>query len=81
MTTREATKSVSYRRKRDYSTHIKWTYELNKGVYSCYKNAKEDPVVCYMKRMKTYRDELHPELNLLNVKQLRQQATYVKERN
>ena len=48
MTTREATKSASYRRKRYCSTHIRWTYELNKDVYSCYKNAKGDPAIGYI---------------------------------
>ena len=47
---------------------MRWTYKLNKDVYSCYNNAKGDPAIGYMKRMKTYWDELHPELNQLNAK-------------
>ena len=54
-------KPVSYRRNRDYSTHFKWTYELNCDVYNCYIQARRDTSIGYMKRLKKYCDEIHPE--------------------
>ena len=72
--------NVSYLRNRDYSSHIEWSYELNCDVFDCYKKAKSDPRIGYMKRLKSHWDELHPEYNHLNEKQLRQQATFVEKR-
>ena len=51
MSTRENTKTVSYRRNRDYTTAFVWTYELN----------RDDPKIGYMKRTKDLCDEMHPE--------------------
>ena len=80
MSTRDKTKTVSYRRNRDYTTAFVWTYELNRDVYHCYQKAREDPKLGYMKRMKVLWDELHPELCTFNEKQLRQQATFVEKK-
>ena len=80
MATQEKTKTVSYRRKRNYTTSFEWTYELNQDVSKCYNTAREDPKIGYMKRMKQYWDIMHPELNHFNEKQLRQQATFVEKR-
>ena len=54
------TTSVRYRRDKDYSKQFKWTYELNKYLYNCYKKARENAKKGYMKRMKVLRDDLHP---------------------
>ena len=72
--------NVSYQRNRDYSKNLDWTYELKSDVYECYKRAKCDPTIGYMKRLKLYWDELHPEYNHLNEKQLRQQTTFVEKK-
>ena len=72
--------NVSYQRNRDYSKNLDWTYGLNSDVYECYKRAKCDPTIGYMKRLKLYWDELHPEYYHLNEKQLRQQATFVEKK-
>ena len=72
--------AVSYRRKRDYSKQFVWTYELNEDLYRCYQRAREDPRVSYMKRMKSYWDESHPELSFFTDKNLRDQATRVEKR-
>ena len=74
------TKPVSYRRNRDYSTHFKWTYELNCDVYNCYMRARKDPSIGYMKRLKKYWDEIHPEFSFFTEKQLRQQSTFVENK-
>ena len=80
MSTKQNTKSVSYRRNRNYTKHFEWTYELNRDVYRCYTQARSDPRTGYMKRLKKYWDELHPDLNCFNEKQLRQQATFVESK-
>ena len=74
------TKSVSYRRGRDYSKQFKWTYELNKDSYNCYTKARENPKKGCMKHMKVLRDDLDPELSYFNRKHLRQQSTYITQR-
>ena len=61
-------------------SHIVWTYELNRDVYQCYIKARENPKIGYMKRMKQYWDNLHPEFTNFNEKQLRQQATFVESK-
>ena len=71
------TKLVSYRRNRDYTKHFEWTYELNRDVDRCYTQAKSDPRIGHMKRLKKNWDELHPNSTHFNEKQLRQQATFV----
>ena len=75
------TQSASYRRNRDYSTYFKWNYELNCDVYNCYIRAREDPSIGYMKGLKKYWDEIHPEFNFFTEKQLRQQPTFVEKKN
>ena len=77
MATKRKTISTSYYRNRDYSQHFEWTYELNYDVYKCYINARNNPKIGYMKRMKEEWDNLHPELSHFNSKQLRKQATFV----
>ena len=37
------TKSVSYRRNRDYKKQFNWTYELNKDLFDYYIKANENP--------------------------------------
>ena len=78
MTIIQKTRSTSYRRNRDYTNHFEWTYELNRDVYQCYLKAHQIPTIGYMKRMKNYWDELHPELSHFSEKQLRQQASFGK---
>ena len=80
MATKEKTKSVSYQRKRDYTNGFTWTYELNQDVFQCYKKARENPSIGYMKRLKLYWDDMHPELQHFNEKQLRQQASFVEKK-
>ena len=41
-----------YRRNRNYTKHFEWTYELNRDVYRCYTQARGDPRIGYMKRLK-----------------------------
>ena len=77
MATKQKTISTSYCRNRNYSQHFEWTYELNYDVYKCYVNARNNPKIGYMKRMKEEWDNLHPELSHFNPEQLRQQATFV----
>ena len=76
MATKQKTMSTSYCRNRNYSQHFEWTYELNHDVYKCHVNARNNPKVGYMKRMKEDWDNLHPEISHFNPKQLRQQATF-----
>ena len=80
MAAREKTKSVSLRRNRDYMSHFVWTYEVNCDVYQCYTKARENPKISYMKRMKQYWNNLHPEFTNFNEKQLREQATFVESK-
>ena len=61
MTTNQKTRSPSYRRNRDYANHFEWTYELNRDIYQCYLKARQIPTISYVKRMKNYWDELHPD--------------------
>ena len=77
MATQRKTISTSYRRKRDYSQHFQWSYELNSDVYKCYSKARENPKIGYMKCLKEEWDKLHLELAHFTLKQLRQQATFV----
>ena len=69
----------SYRRNRDCSKQFDWTYDLKKDVYNCYLKAKEDPKIGYMKRLKKYWDELHPEFNFLSDKNLRDQVSRIEK--
>ena len=69
----------SYRRNRDYSSQFKWTEELKQDVFRCYKEAKSDPKIGYMKRMKKLWDNIHPELNYFSDKNLRDIASRVEK--
>ena len=60
-----AAMAVSYKRRRDYSKQLNWTYEPKQDLYGCYKKANEDLKLGYMKRMKEYWDEIHPEIAFL----------------
>ena len=77
MATQRKTTSTSYRRKRDYSQHFQWSYELNSDVYKCYSKARGNPKIGYMKCLKEGWDKLHLELAHFALKQLRQQANFV----
>ena len=72
-------RSTSYRRNH-YINHFEWTYELNRDIYQCYLKTHQIPTIGYMKHMKNYWDELHPELSYFSEKQLRQQASFVKSK-
>ena len=69
--------AVSYRRNRDYSKQFNWTFELKEDLYACYKKAKEDPKLGYMKHMESYWDKMHPELVFLTNKNLWDVATRI----
>ena len=45
--------TVSYRRNRDYSKSFKWTYELDKDLFTYYEQAKLNPRNRYMNSLKT----------------------------
>ena len=77
MVTQRKTTTTRYRRKRDYSQHVEWSYELNCDVCKCYNKARENSKIGYIKRVKEEWDKLHPELAHFTQKQLRQQATFV----
>ena len=66
MATKQKTISTSYCRNCDYSQHFEWTYELNYDVCKCYVNARNNPKIGYMNRMKEEWDNLHPELSHFN---------------
>lgn len=76
-----ATTTVSYRRNRDYSKQFNWSYELNKDLFECYIEAKDQPGRGYMKRMKNMWDNLHPEFSYFTEKYLRQQALYITQKS
>ena len=63
---------LSYRRfsMPSYSSQFKWTYGLKLDVFRCYKKAKSDPRIGYMKRMKILWDNIHPELNHFSVENI-----------
>ena len=62
-----------------YSKQLNWTYERKEDLYGCYKKANEDPQLGYMKRMKEYCDEIHPELPFFTERNSREQATRIKK--
>ena len=80
MTTKQKTKSICYRRNRDYTNHFEWSYELIRDVYQCYLKAGQISTIGYIKRMKKYWDELHPQLSYFSEKQLYQQDSFVKSK-
>ena len=67
----------SYKRNRDYSNYFNWSYELRTDVYNCYLRARENPAPGYMKRLKSYWDEIYPEFSFLSEKNLRDQASRI----
>ena len=67
----------SYRRNRDYSRQFDWTYDLKRDVYNCYIKARENKSIGYMKRLKSYWDELHPGFAFLSDKNLRDVASRI----
>ena len=69
-------KRPSVKRDRDYSTHITWTYDLNKDLYKCYKDADKS-IYGHATRMKDLWDKRHPTLAHLTSKHLTTQATRV----
>ena len=69
--------SVSYRRNRDYTKQIDWTYDLNCDLYNCYTKPKENPAIGYMKRMMQNWDIIHLEFSHLSDKNLRDQASSI----
>ena len=75
-----AQKPVSCRRNRDYSKQFEWTYEPNEDLHRCYNKARKDPRIGYMNRLKSYWDEIHPELSNFTSKNLRDQASRVEKR-
>ena len=75
MATKQKTISTSYCRNCNYYQHFEWTYKLNYDLDKCYLNARNNPKIDYMERMKEEWDTLRPELSYFN--QLRQQATFV----
>ena len=60
----------SYRRNRDYGTHVTWTYELNKDLYTCYKHSEPR----YTLRLKEIWDQLRPQYAYITAKHLSAQA-------
>ena len=58
-------------------SHFVWTHELNHEVYQFYTKARENPKISYIKRVKQYWENLHPEFTNFNEKQLTQQGTFV----
>ena len=70
-------KSVSYRRNPDYTKQFDWNYGLNCDTYKCYTQAKENPDIGYMKRMKQNWGTICPEFSHLSDKKLRDQASRI----
>ena len=78
-TTRDANgkRKTSYRRpNRNYSTHVDWTYELNKDIYRIYLEIKPSERG-YMKRLKEMWDKEHPQLSHMTAKHLAVQVDRV----
>ena len=70
----------SYQRpNRDYSSHIVWTYELNKNLYDCLVKADKSKLG-YMERLKDLWILEHLELKHLNKNHLSQEARRVVQR-
>ena len=61
----------------DYTRQFDWIYDLKRDVYNCYIKARENKSVGYMKRSKSYWDELHPGLSFLSDKNLRDVASRI----
>ncbi|GAB1609843.1 hypothetical protein Ahia01_001270200 [Argonauta hians] len=73
-TLRQTSQQPSYRRDRNYGTHITWSEDLNSDLYACYLKATQTKTVGYTRRLKQYFDEMRPSLAHLTPKQLRQQV-------
>ena len=63
----------------NYSSQF--TYGLNQDVFRCYKEAKSEPRIRHMKRMKKLRDNIHPELNHFSHTNIRNIASRVEKDN
>ena len=75
-----AQKHISYRQNRDYSKQFKWIYELNEEIHRYCNKARKDPRIGYMNCLKSYWDEIHPELSNFTSKHLRHQASRIEKR-
>ena len=71
---------ASYRRNPDYNKQFAWTYKLNEDLHKCYVKAKEDRRIVYMNRLKSYWDEIHPQLSFFASENLLDQTSRVKKR-
>ena len=70
-------RKTSYRRpNRNCSTHVDWTYELNKDIYRIYLEIKPSERG-YMKRLKEMWDKEHPQLSHMTAKHLAVQVDRV----
>ena len=63
----------------NYSSQF--TYGLRQDVFRCYKEAKSEPRIRHMKRMKKLRDNIHPELNHFSHTNIRNIASRVEKDN
>ena len=75
-----ASRKPIYRRNRDYSKSFKWTYDLDKDLYECYRKSESDPRIVFMNRMKQFWDEKHSELNSFTSKNLRDHVNSIIKR-
>ena len=63
----------------NYSSQF--TYGLKQDGFRCYKEAKSEPRIRHMKRMKKLRDNIHPELNHFSHTNIRNIASRVEKDN
>ena len=71
----------SYRHNHNYSSQFKWRYNLKQDVFRCSKEAKNNPRIGSMKRMKKLWHNIHPELNHFRDKNPRDIASRVEKDN
>ena len=64
------------KRKRDYSSQVKWAYELSQDLYRCHIEADKS-VYGYSGCLKKLWDQCHPELDHMRSKHLTTQATRI----
>ena len=77
MSTHSATKYISVRRNRDYSTHFKWTGELNAAVLNFYTKARNENSKGYMSVLKQLWDSSYPNFTNVNKRTLRERAAFL----
>ena len=70
----------SYRRNRDYSKKVNWTYELNNALYTCYKGCEPDKPN-YSERLKKIWDQVKPMYSYMTKKHLAEQVRRIKNKN